>query len=364
MLIQITLLTRVYNYYYDDCIKEALFSREKLSHNDLKRYVQQNYVNKEIPVDTFNSHIAKLINNEHIFIVSPQNYKRGKKKFYSLTEKTRQEMRLGLSIKSHERRNNIIFNNYPDQIAVTYFLTLCTLATKGEWLIVENTDYEMGITIKEIREYYGGTFGFSPYWLEEEKIVKVISLLLKEGIIQRSVKSSTADRFFVSNTELSNFINELIEIYQVYVFPRFFMYWRHIRSPRVKERIFFEIHYGNKVNQKITNLQDFLKEKKTKTIFKKNVADLKFKMYLWDSDIKKVFSELLNKYSEVIKKYTSITNILLEIFYPKFLEEEIKYRPKKYKRKKPLKILRINTNSITKSKDESKLSLTARTKVK
>jgi hypothetical protein len=266
-----------------------------------------------------------------------------------------QEMRLELSIKSQERKNNEIFKNYPDQMAVTYFLTLCTLATKGKWLIVENEDYEMGITLKEIREYYGGTFGFSPYWLEEENIAKVISLLVKEGIIQRNIQSLKVDRFFVTDIELSNFISELIKIFQVYIFPRFFMYWRHIRSPRPKERMFFKIHYQDDVNQKITYLQETLKEKKTKAEYKKMSSDLKYKMHLWDSDLKEVFEKLLNKYSEVKKKHVIITSILLEIFYPEFLREEIK-RPKQYKHKKPLKILRINSDTKTKSSDNIGLS--------
>ncbi|WP_148687357.1 hypothetical protein [Candidatus Nitrosocosmicus hydrocola] len=349
-------MTREYIYYYDDCIKDTLYSQGKLSHSELKRYIEQKFLKKEISADTFGYHVKKLIRDEVIFESSGSSYRRGEKKFYNLTEKTMQEMRLELSIKSLERKSNVIFKNYPDQFAVTYFLTLCTLATKGKWLITDNVAYEMGITIKEIREYYGGTFGFSPYYLKEENIAKVISLLVKENIIQRNVKSLNTDRFFVSDIELSNFINELIEIFQVYIFPRFFMYWRHIRSPRPKERMFFQIHYGNNVNQKITYLQETLKEKKTKSEYKKMSLDLKYKMYLWDSDLKEVFKEFFNKYSEVKKKHVAITNILLEIFYPEFLREEIKQRPKQYKYKKPLKILRINSNTQTKSKDQVDLS--------
>jgi hypothetical protein len=351
MFIQITLLTKEYLYYYDDCIKETLFSKGMLYHGELKRYIEDNFVKKKINDETFQYHKNKLIKDGIICEPPDSCYRRGGKRFYILTEKAKQEMRLGLSIKSSERKNNIIFKNYPDQMAVTYFLTLCTLATKGKWLIMDNDDYKMGTTIKEIREHYAGTFGFSPCWLEEENIAKVISSLLKEGIIQGNVKSLNADRFFVSDIELSNFINELIEIFQEYVFPRFFMYWRYIGSPRPKDRIFFQIHYGNKVNQEITLLQGIQKEKKRKLEYRKMSTDLKYKMYLWGLDTEKVFKEFFNKYSEVKKKHIAVTNILLEVFYPESLQKEIGKRIKKYECKKPLKIVRININSITESND-------------
>ncbi len=356
-------MTKECLYYYDDCIKETLYYKGKLYHGELKRYIEHMFVKKKIPDDTFHYHINKLIKDEIICEPPDSCYRRGGKRLYILTEKAKQEMRLGLSIKSLERKNNIIFKNYADQIAVTYFLTLCTLATKGKWLITENDDYEMGITITEIREYYGGTFGFSPYWLEEENIAKVISLLAKEGIIQRNVKSINPDRYFVSDIELSNFINELIEIFQVYIFPRFFMYWRHIHSPRPKERMFFQIHYGNKVSRKISYLQEILKEKKIKVEYKKMSSDSEYKMYLWDSDMKEEFKELFSKYPEVKKKHFTITNLLLEVFYPEFLQKEIGKRPKQYKHKKPLRILRINSNTKTKSNDKIDLSTVDTTNV-
>ncbi len=349
-------MTKEYIYYYDDCIKKTLYCQGELSQSELKSYIEQNFLKKNISVDTLGYHKKKLIKDEDIYEHPDSSYRRGGKKFINLTEKAKQEMRLGLSINCLERKNNLIFKNYPDQIAVTHFLTLCTLATKGIWLVTENDDYEMGITIKEIREYYGGTFGFSRFWLEEENIAKVISLLVKEGIVERNDKSLNSDRFFISDIELSNFINELIEIFQRYVFPRFFVYWRHIKSPRPKERNFFQIHYGNEVNEKISYLQKKLKEKKTKTEYKKMSADLKYKMYLWDLDIEKVFEELFNNYSGVKKKHITITNLLLEVFYPEFLQKELGKRIKKYKHKKPLRILRININTKTIINDNIDLS--------
>jgi hypothetical protein len=80
-------------------------------------------------------------------------------------------------------------------------------------------------------------------------------------------------------------------------------------------------------------------------------------MHLWDLDIEKVFKDLFNNYSGVGKKYVTITNLLLEVFYPEFLQKEMGKSPKQYKHKKPLRILRINTDTNSESNDKIDLSV-------
>ncbi len=58
-LIQISLLAKDYNHYYDDYIIEALHKHERLSHNELRRTIELDYLKKSIPYDTFCSHVQK-----------------------------------------------------------------------------------------------------------------------------------------------------------------------------------------------------------------------------------------------------------------------------------------------------------------
>ena len=147
-LIQISILPKEYNHFYDDCIVQALHKYHRLSHKQLRRTIEQDYTKKSIPYDTFCSHVQKMVANGSISIINRDSFRRGQRLFYSLTEKTRQSKRLGLLNKSHHENNNQIFKNYPDQLAITYFLTVCILATKGKSLIIDNDDFEMGITVQ------------------------------------------------------------------------------------------------------------------------------------------------------------------------------------------------------------------------
>lgn len=357
-LIQITLLAKDYNHYYDDYIIEALHKHERLSHNELRRIVGHDYLKKSIPYDTFCSHVQKMTENGSISIINKDSFRRGQRIFYTLTEKTRQSMRLGLLNKDYNEGNNQIFKIYPDQLAITYFLTVCILATKGKSLIIDNDDFEMGITVQEILENYGGFFGFDHSWLNKTDVTRVITLLIEEDLVRKNDRCTNCDRFYITVDMLKDFIEELQAVYRHWVFPRLVLYWKNIHPPKPHERIFLDSFYGKKANERIEYFQDILRKKKQEGSYLKNLEARKNMVYHVDSNLKKVFDDILKRYSNLTESCPTISNILLEIFYPQFLQEELENISNKYKDKKPLKAIMITCETTTTSKDNVDTSLT------
>ncbi len=303
----------------------------------------------------------KMAKNGSISIINRDSFRRGQPKFYTLTEKTKQSIRLGLLNKDYDEGNNQIFKVYPDQLAITYFLTVCILATKGKSLIIDNDDFEMGITIQEILENYGGYFGFDHSWLNKKDVMRVITLLIEENIVRKNDRCTNCDRFYITVDLLKDFIEELQAVYRHWVFPRLVLYWKNIHPPKPRERIFLDSFYGNKANEKIEHFQQVLRKKKQDGSYLKNLKARKNMVYQVDSNLKNKFDDILKRYSNLTESCPTISNILLEIFYPQFLREELENISNKYKGKKPLKAIMITCETTTTSKDGDNTSLTGST---
>lgn len=288
--------------------------------------------------------------------------KRGTSKDYCLTEYAKQAIRLGLIELDNLNYNDTITDNLFQERSIIIFLIICNLATKGKYLIfdIDDCKAERGITAKEVSKLYGGSLGFDFTKITEEEVAKLMDLLYDEGIIQKCDKTiADSNRFFISNKDLNEFIKELVGVFENRIFPRFILYWKNIRPPKPYERLFFQIHYGEKVKEKILRFQNILSQNKRKGIYKKNLGYWKYSMDLWDLDLKVQMDQIRNKHSNLIEKYPAISNILIEIFYPHFLSDRINNIENKYKSREQLLLLMRNCfNSIVKKKEGNFYSIT------
>ena len=87
-------LVKSYNFDYDFFIIDILYKKQKLRYTEIQRILESK-IRKTISPDTLSYHIKKLISRNYIKQSIVQG-KRGKSKFYSLSEITRQDIQLGL----------------------------------------------------------------------------------------------------------------------------------------------------------------------------------------------------------------------------------------------------------------------------
>lgn len=175
------------------------------------------------------------------------------------------------------------------------------------------------------------------------------------------IDGTNCDRFYITVDLLKDFIEELQAVYRHWVFPRLVLYWKNIHPPKPRERIFLDSFYGNKANEKIEHFQQVLRKKKQDGSYLKNLKARKNMVYQVDSNLKNKFDDILKRYSNLTESCPTISNILLEIFYPQFLREELENISNKYKGKKPLKAIMITCETTTTSKDGDNTSLTGST---
>jgi DNA-binding transcriptional ArsR family regulator len=333
----VNVIGKPYEIEYDQHIINLLFREKRLKYTELK-HALENKVNKEISDDTFEYHRKKLLENNFIKLIRIEG-KRGTTKYYSLTDYAKQGIRLRLIKPDKLNREGIRIDQYQDKRFIIIFVIMCNLATKGEHLVldIDNSEKE-GITAREISELYGGSLGFKNLRISEEDVLEVMNLLFNEGIIQKCKKSDDSDRFFISIKNLDEFMNAVVDIFENRIYPRFILRWKNIQSPQPSERLFFQIHYGDKVNQKILHFQNILRQNKRKETFKKDLKLWKFRNDQWDLDLKKELDQISHKYSELSKKHPMLYNIISEVFCPHFLKCDIDKIENKYKSPEDLKL--------------------------
>jgi hypothetical protein len=316
---------------------------------------------KAISPDTLSYHIKKLISRNYIKQSIVQG-KRGKSKFYILSEITRQDIQLGLlNINYDLTPNSFLTKKGENKNAIAYFITICSIAKIDIALIVDDEKFEYGLSAKDISEYYGGLYGFGFSRINEMNIQRILTSLSDQGLLKKNIDLDNTNRYVIANDDLANYIEELTIIYNCAVFPRLVLSWKHIRYPKPYERPFFEIIYGKKnAPERINHFKDYLIINKQKDTFKEDLIIWKHRIDNYDYNIKNYIEQLSEKYSAFIERYPSIARILLEIFYPFFVREMIKDIEKKFKYKKPLKLLMVDTNSIVKSQDQVEMNMMKR----
>lgn len=357
-------MVRLYNFDYDLFIIEQLFQNEKLGYIDIQRAVEAK-IKKKISDDTFDYHIKKLLASEYIKLTIIEG-KRGKNKSYRLTDKTKQDIQFGLLDVNYDLTpNSFITKSGQNKNAIAYFITLCSIAKSEIALFVDDENFEYGLSARDISMYYGGFYGFGYQRIKEKNIQKILQLLCGQGLLQKNIDSNNTIRYKISNHELGNFIVDLTTMYNCAIFPRLVLTWQHIRYPKPYERAFFEIHYGKKqASERFNHFKDLLNLNKQKETFKKDLVAWNQRIDNFDYEIKRLIDELSKKYSNLIEKFPTITRILLEIFYPFFLRDLIKDIENKNKYKKYLKLLMIDTNSITKSQDQTRVEVLNKRRLK
>ena len=121
---------------------------------------------------------------------------------------------------------------------------------------------------------------------------------------------------------------------------RFIFFWRTISNPRDKdskmeERRLMEIMFDKQsINEEILNLKKTLKENKEKSNYKGIKRKKQELIDCMDYAVYKNIKQLENKYSELYIKYSSIVNMILDIYYPRFYRNIVEKIPYKHPNKK------------------------------
>ena len=132
--------------------------------------------------------------------------------------------------------------------------------------------------------------------MNKKDVTKVITLLVDEGIVHKNDRCTNCERFYISVEMLNDFIEELQSAYTNWVFPRLVLCWNNIHPPKPYERMFLDSFYGNKANERITHFQGILRKKKQDGSYLKNLEARKNMIYHFDSNLKNVFDDILNRY--------------------------------------------------------------------
>lgn len=350
-------MAKLYNFDYDLFIIDALNEGKRLRFTEIQKVVEKR-IHRKISPDTINYHIKKLKSHEYIRLYTIEG-KRGKSKHYCLTNLTKQNIELGILFVNYDPKANPFTSEHAQNIrSIAYFITICSLTNPEMSLIIDNPSLDYGLSAKDISEYYGGGFGFGYLRIRKEIIQKTLLLLYEQGLLKRVQRLDSEDRFRISDKVLYSFIHELNTLYRCAIFPRLVLNWTHVSHPKPKERFFFHIHYGKKnSSERINHFKELFDNNKHKDTFRDDLKIWKIRIDTFDYNIKEAVNALKLKYSTLIEKYSSITNILLEVFYPLFMRNTVESIEHKHKGKKYLKLLMIDINSITISQDEAKIFL-------
>jgi hypothetical protein len=327
-------MVRLYKNEYDLYIKEALFEYEKLGYRQLKRIIDLK-IDRELSFETYDNHIKKLIEGNYLRIIN-RDAKNGQKIFYCLSDITRQEIDLGILQYNHDKTYQQLQDIREIKIRI-YYKILCTIAIKPPLLVV-TPEYENypGVTIKELSNEFTSVLEYWYIKLSVRIIKEALIFLENKGLVKK-IKIDNEYRYILAYDELKDFVMECMEIFKTLVTIRYMYLWRVIRRPRLEERRIYEMFWNKDlIKQELAKLNEIRIGNKKSPKYRELKKEKKEWVDNFDFNIYHKFKQLENKYSVLFDKYPTITNLILDVYYPQFLRDEIKSITNKNKNKKYL----------------------------
>jgi hypothetical protein len=152
-------------------------------------------------------------------------------------------------------------------------------------------------------------------------------------VVKEIIVDNGEVRYDIIEPSLKDFVKDCLDLFNGAIMFRFYITWKGIRPPSPEERQYCEFHWGEKItNQRFRHVSQILcANKQNKT---HNIKESKYRIECFDNSIYEYMKNLREKYREVIKKYTSLCERLIEIIYPKFLQREVEESYKKKIKKK------------------------------
>lgn len=165
---------------------------------------------------------------------------------------------------------------------------------------------------------------------------ELFGLLEKENLIKPVfIRPSNETRFDFADLSLKQFVKDLLMIHEGLVTARIFITWKNIKRPTKEERKWQESLWGKKKTDKrfvnVCGRLDDLRKIRDEKKIQQHIKEKKRSVEEIDNNLFDLFQRLKNKYCNVIEKYPSFTDMLIETFYPKFLQDCLtrcgKYKP-------------------------------------
>src|SRR4051794_5626719 len=144
----------------------------------MKKIIDKKY-NTSISFDALSYHLKKLGKSGYTSIFNNVR-KRGQKAYYCLTDKTKQEIDIGILELDYDR-SYLQLENIKENKMWVYYQILCIIAIKPA-LSVYNPEDKPGVTIKDLVEGLSGMIGFWHVRLNEQKINNALSYLEKKEL--------------------------------------------------------------------------------------------------------------------------------------------------------------------------------------
>jgi hypothetical protein len=333
---------------------------------------------KKISLDAFNFHIKKMINNR--LIDKNDTGARGKKVYYFLTEKAKQQKRLKiLASRSQEEKIQFEMESEVERRQKLYFLLLWF---RQNWKPVyrisderdldnllsmvgsSKKDLEIGrirdefegdehiiyITFKPIsdvvilkderfkesnkenrkiryhyvlpgvsvRDILEAPAAFEHINFTHSEVQDTFNLAVKEGLL-RAILFDDEIRYVIADPLLDKFLGDLWHLFCA-IFNKMEKTWNFIRSPTQVEIKLLELFYGIKATDEMRinayRHRHSLRGKKKKRQIKK----VKKEIENIEQDIDEYVSELKEEYTSTVGKYQFPTEKILEIIYPKSVQ--------------------------------------------
>ena len=359
----------------DNSIIDMLNKNKKMYYMGLYRAICKAY--KKISIDAFNFHLKTM--RDKNLIDRQDSKERGKKVYYFLSEKAKQEQRLKiLQFKSQEGKINLKRESDEGRRQKLYFLMLLFLQNwkpvygveglniiledaniSEKDLIVEKKKKEVqgdqhivstmfkpisglvirkqeifkesnkenyrveyncvlpGVSIDEILKD-SNRIAFKHNKFRRTEVEDTLDLARKEGLL-KLIKFGDDFRYIVADDALENLLRECWCLYSA-IFYKMERKWKFICSPTKEECKWLELFHGTKKANKIRidayHHRHSLSIKKKKKYLKKVKEEVK----ILEQDIIEYIAELRRQYDKTIEKYQFPIEKILEVIYPRSIQ--------------------------------------------
>jgi DNA-binding PadR family transcriptional regulator len=345
------LLPAYYRYEYDKFIIDLAYENKTVWYRQMKREIDAKF-GGNIHQDTLYHHIDNLIAHKYLESQDHGNLKKGPKKPYNLTNKTIQLYNLGiLQIDFENTRYTIEDNSISEKLKKCYYIILSLIAfrqnqaeNKGDFelqhifnlmaLKSEHSNYfdqnknSYGITIDELISKLSGIFGYWHIVMNSYVMRKALTYLEKEGLVEERVIKGTS-YYSLTNSIFKDFVIDCTGFFwNIQLRSR--IKWQTISPPTPREKMFFDLFYGKDSNKSIENFKIALKQKKLDPNYKAIVKQNKDIISTLDNGLDEHYRMINRKYSTFLEEYPALGEIILEVFYPQYLRDEIGNIDKKY----------------------------------
>jgi hypothetical protein len=360
----------------DTWIIKALTEIATLHYMGLLEYIHKSY--RHISLDTFNSHIKKMLSED--YIGKYDTGERGKKVYYFLTEKTKQMERLKILDFKSKKEIAELNNQSEEERRLTAYLVIFFLGLGYDYPLKTEEELkkflsEAGVSVNDLVLNWNGKpktleRNGKPYertvWktrsdiiiskyeeltpnknifykyslpgrsakealLESERILAhanitkaeiedAFKIAQREGILKIVMKFRNESRYEIADKSLLDFICDCWYLFK-HILKKLQIVWRTIRGPNDQEIKWLELIKGRKGADAIRMQAYQQRHSLNKSKRKQLVVSTKKEIMYLEEEIQEFITNLVESHTATINKYRFPAERILEIVAPKALQK-------------------------------------------